>query len=131
MSSDGPFSTREQAEAEFAAFRDSAEHGRAGAPGEQLVFLPGQLEYDTITDTLETNGVELGAYDRQVIARLACLLGPLDCAVIDSLFKRAARDACDDTAYVVVPPHLRLIRDPGRGLRAPPAVTIVATVATG
>jgi hypothetical protein len=93
--SDGPWHTREEAAARYAAFTAAADRGASGPPGEQLVYAPGQLEGETITDTLDVLGVELGDYDREVIARLAALLGPLDSLVVNSLIQRAARDDYD------------------------------------
>lgn len=105
---DGPFATCGEAQLRYAAFCRAALTGASGPPGEQLVHAPRQLEFDTMTDTLETVGVELGEYDLRVLARVAELLGPLDCAVVDSLFKRAARDTYDETVYIVRP-GLRLL----------------------
>jgi hypothetical protein len=123
MGTDGPFSTREQAQLRYGGYCNAA-----SGP-----FGPGwRLNRDTLTDTLVTTGVELGGYDLQVLARVGALLGPLDCAVLNSLLQRAAGDTYDDTVHVVaaVRPR-RCDRGPGQALRAPPAVTIVATVATG
>jgi hypothetical protein len=99
---DGPFSTREEARIRFADLGHAAETGVSGPPGEQIFHRPGQLERETIIDTLDVVAVELGDYDREVIARLAAALGPLDSFVVDSLFKRAARDGYDQAVYVVV-----------------------------
>jgi hypothetical protein len=121
MGMDGPFSTRVQAQVRYGGYCHAAD-----GP-----FGPGwRLNRDTLTDTLLTAGVELGSYDREVLARVGTLLGPLDCAVLNSLLQRAAGDTYDDTAHVAAV-RRRCDQGPGQALRAPPAVTIVATVATG
>jgi hypothetical protein len=99
----GPFGTRAEAQLRYAAFCHAAETGVSGPPGEQLVHAPRSLEYNTMIDTLETTGVELGGYDLEVLARLARLLSPLDCAVLNSLFQRAARDTYHETVHIVNP----------------------------
>ncbi len=113
---DGPWHTREQAEIRFAAEIKASRTGTAGPPGEQIILTPGQLEREMLFDLFDVVGVTLGDYDREVIARLARLLGPLDTFVVDSLFKRAARDDYDQAEYVVPwqrPRHL--------GVAPPPA----------
>jgi hypothetical protein len=102
-SGDGPFGTREQAEIRFAAFCRAALAGVSGAPGAELVFQVGELEYDTLAD-IDVLGIELGDYDRQVLGRIARMLDPIDCAVLNSLFLRAAHDQPDATVYVATPP---------------------------
>src|SRR5690242_2911479 len=94
-SGDGPYGTAEQAQIRYAAFCRTAHRGLAGPPGEQLLFRLGQLEYETLADTLETVGVDLGEYDRDVLTRLAAAISPLDVAVVNSLFQRAAGDVYD------------------------------------
>jgi len=42
----------------------------------------------------------LGEYDRQLIARLARLLDPVDVAVICSWIRRAAHDCPDRAVYI-------------------------------
>lgn len=98
---DGPFGTAEQAQIRYAAFCRAAHARVAGPPGEELVFRPGQLEYETLIDTLETVGVDLGEHDRDVLGRLAAAIGPLAVAVLNSLFQRAAGDGDDPAVYVV------------------------------
>jgi hypothetical protein len=85
---DGPFSTREQAETVFAAFRDAAAAGRSGPPGEELVFTRGQHLADALTDTIEGFGADLGDYDRELIERLAGLLDPVEMRVACSWIYR-------------------------------------------
>jgi len=92
---DGPFNTREQAEACFAGFRAAALSGTAGPPGEQLVYEPGQLEHETLLDTADVLGADLGDYDRQVLGRVAGLLDPVDIRVVNSIFLRVAHDVPD------------------------------------
>ena len=71
---DGPFGTRQQAEAVFAHFRRGAERGTYG-PASQFLA-------DALADSIHVFDVQLGEYDRQLIARLAQLLDPVDVAVI-------------------------------------------------
>ena len=108
---DGPFGTREQAEIRFTRFCHAALTGRSGPPGEELVHPPGCLEYDTLADTLDTAGVELGEFDLEVLGQVAGL-GPLAAAVVNSLFQRAARDDYDPAVYIAIRPrrHLRAVR---------------------
>ena len=96
----GPFATRKQAEHVFAAFRQAAERGRSGPDiprGERLVFTTHQYLAETIADTLELWG-ELGDYDREVIARLAGLLDPVEVGVLTSWIYRVMGDEPDNPA---------------------------------
>ena len=92
---DSPFSTRRQAEAVFAHFCRGAEHGTYG-PASQFLA-------DALTDSIHVFDVQLGGYDRQLIARLARLLDPVDIAVICSWVRRAAHDRPDQAVYICVP----------------------------
>jgi hypothetical protein len=102
---DGPWHTREQAAARYAGFAAAAERGTSGAPGEQIVYEPGQLERETITDTLDTliapadvlSG-PLGEYDLAVVGKIAEALDPVDVAVLCSMICRAAHDTPDAPA---------------------------------
>jgi hypothetical protein len=100
---DGPWHTREQAEIRYAGFCRAAKDGTSGPPGEQLLHPPGHLELCTMTDTLETLGVDLGRFDVEVLGRLAAALDPLAVAVVNSLFQRAAGDDYDQAVYVAAP----------------------------
>lgn len=93
-SGDGPFGTIEQARIRYAGYARAA----AGQFGSAQRFNLGML-----TDVLVTTGVVLGDYDREVIGRLAEALDVVDCAVVNSLFQRAAGDTYDETVYVVNP----------------------------
>jgi hypothetical protein len=93
----GPFATREQAEAEFAAFRQLAELGVSGPPGEQIVVAPGQFLTETIADTIEY-WAPLGDYDREVITRLAGLLDAVEAGVVCSWIYRVMQDQYDNPA---------------------------------
>jgi hypothetical protein len=92
---DGPFRDRMEAGAAFARFREAAERGTSGPPGEQLVFTRGQHLAEALTDTVEDLGAELGGYDRQLAAWLGELLDPTDIGVICSWIRRAAHDRPD------------------------------------
>ena len=92
---DSPFSTRRQAEAVFAHFCRGAEHGTYG-PASQFLA-------EALTDSIHVFDVQLGGYDRQLIARLARLLDPVDIAVICSWVRRAAHDRPDQAVYICVP----------------------------
>jgi hypothetical protein len=87
----GPFATRQQAELVFGVFRQAAETGRAGPPGEQLVYTTRGFLADALTDAIEIRA-ELGDYDRQLIARLAGLLDAVDVGVLCSWLDRVTRD---------------------------------------
>jgi hypothetical protein len=89
---DSPFRTRRQAEAVFAHFRHGAEHGTYG-PASQFLA-------DALADSIHAFDVQLGGYDRQLIARLAQLLDPVDVAVICSWVRRAAHDCPDQVVYI-------------------------------
>lgn len=85
---DGPFATREQAEAAFAHFAQAAERTRSEPPGEQVVF-SGRTGYAVayLTDTIGY-WAPLGAYDLDLIARLAAALDTVDVAVLASWIYR-------------------------------------------
>jgi hypothetical protein len=89
---DSPFRTRRQAETVFAHFRRGAEDGTYG-PASQFLA-------DALTDSIHVFDVQLGGYDRQLIARLAQLLDPVDVAVICSWIRRAAHDCPDQAVYI-------------------------------
>jgi hypothetical protein len=93
-SGDGPFGTAEQAHIRYAGYARAASGQFGPAP---------RYSRDMLTDTLDTIGVRLGDYDRDVVGRLGELLGVVDCAVVNSLFQRAAGDTYDETVYVVNP----------------------------
>jgi hypothetical protein len=90
VTGDGPFGTREQAEAAFDGFRQAAQRGRSGPPGEELVFTYHQHLAEALADTADSCGLELGDYDRQLIVRLATMLDPVDTGVVCSWLTRAA-----------------------------------------
>ena len=100
---DGPFSSREEAAAVFAEFCRAAERGTSGPSGEQLVFTGDQHLTDALTDSIDSFGVELGAYDHQLIAWLAGLLDPVDIAVICSWMRRVAHDVPDRDISIANP----------------------------
>jgi hypothetical protein len=87
----GPFQTREQAAAVFAAFAQAAETGTAGPPGEQLTFTGPQFLAESLTDAIEM-WATAGDYDRQLIGRLAARLDAVDIAVIMSWLYRIRPD---------------------------------------
>ena len=89
---DSPFRTRRQAETVFAHFRRGAEHGTYG-PASQFLA-------DALADSIHVFDVQLGGYDRQLIARLAQLLDPVDVAIICSWIRRAAHDCPDQAIYI-------------------------------
>jgi hypothetical protein len=89
---DSPFGTRRQAETVFAHFRQGAEHGTYG-PASQFLA-------DALADSIHVFDVQLGDYDRQLIARLAQLLDPVDVAVICSWIRRAVHDCPDQAVYI-------------------------------
>lgn len=109
---DGPFRTRGEAEAAFAAFRDAALRGRSGPPGEELAFTTARLLAEDLADTIETLSAGTGAYDQMLIARLAAYLDPVDVEVVCSWIRRAARDRPDPDGPCIVNPGLQL---PGDG----------------
>ncbi len=93
-SGDGPFGTIGQAQIRYAGYT-------AAARGE---FGPAaRYNLGMLADTLDTAAVELGEFDLEVLARLAGVLGVVECAVLNSLIQRAAGDTYDDTVYVVSP----------------------------
>ncbi len=96
----GPFASREQAEAVFAGFRQAAASGRTGPPGEQLFFTARQWKAEALADTIEL-WAGLEAYDREVITKLAGLLDAVEIGVVASWFYRAARDEYDPVRYIV------------------------------
>jgi hypothetical protein len=96
---DGPFCSREEAEARFARFREAAERGTSGPPGDQLVFTYSQHLTEALTDTIEGFGAELGDYDRQLIEHLAELLDPVEIGVVCSWVYRV-HDAPDDSPLI-------------------------------
>jgi hypothetical protein len=87
----GPFHSREQAEAVFAEFRQAAELGRSGSPGEQLVFTPRQFKAEALADAIGY-WAELGDYDRQLIELLAGMLDAVDISVVCSWLYRIMQD---------------------------------------
>lgn len=89
---DGPWATREQAEHVFAGFREAAERGTSGPPGEQLVFTSRQHLAEALADTIE-GYAPIGDYDRALIERLAGLLDAVDIGVICSWVYRVAPEA--------------------------------------
>jgi hypothetical protein len=93
----GPFASRQRAEHVFAVFRQDAERGTSGPPGEQLVFTTHQLLAETLTDTIEYYAA-LGDYDRQLIGRLAGLLDATDIGVVCSWIYRVTGDTYDQDA---------------------------------
>jgi hypothetical protein len=95
----GPFRSREQTEAVFAGFREGAERGTFGPPGEQIVGTYSQALVAALTDTVEGFGGELGDYDRQLIERLAGLLDPVDVRVLCSWTERV-HDTPDDSPRI-------------------------------
>jgi hypothetical protein len=112
---DGPWHTRAHAAIRYAAFCRAAHARMSGPPGEQLQLHPGQLEYETLADTLQTAGVELGSYDAEVLGHLAATLDPLECAVVNSLIQRAAGDDYDPAVHVATgrrPRHLGIAPPP-------------------
>jgi len=90
----GPFDTREQAEAVFAAFSQAARRGTSGPPGEQMFFAARQWKAEALADTIEL-WAPLGDYDRQVIAALAGLLDATDIGVVCSWLYRIKADQYD------------------------------------
>ncbi len=96
----GPFDTREQAEHVFSGFRQAAEAGRSGPPGEQIVLPGHQWKAEALADTIEL-WAGLEAYDREVITKLAGLLDAVEIGVVASWFYRAARDEYDPVRYIV------------------------------
>lgn len=95
---DSPFRTRQQAEAVFAHFRRGAEQGTYG-PASQFLA-------DALADSIHVFDVQLGSYDRQLIARLAQLLDPVDVAVICSWVRRAAHDCPEQSVYIATRPGI-------------------------
>jgi hypothetical protein len=89
---DSPFRTRQQAEAVFAHFRSGAEHGPYRPTSQFLA--------DALADSIHVFDVRLGGYDRELIARLARLLDPVDVALICSWIRRAAHDCPDQAVYI-------------------------------
>ena len=89
---DGPFASRAEAQIRYAGYVRAASGQFGPAP---------RLNLATLSDTLDTVGVEIGAYDAEVLGRVAGLLGPLDCAVLNSLLQRAARDDYDQAVHIV------------------------------
>lgn len=90
----GPYATREEAEA---AFADLARGAESGTLGTRTQFLAA-----SVIDTID-NFAETGAYDQQLAGRLASLLGAADIGVIASWVRRAAHDRPDPDVYVVNP----------------------------
>ena len=107
--SDGPFSTREQAAEILAGFTAAALAGRSGPPGEQIVSTTEGWLTGALTDSIEGFGASLGAYDRQLIAKLAASLDPVEVEV-DLLVATPRRR-----------PHRR--PDPGTRGSSPPDLT--------
>ena len=99
MTTDGPFGARGQAEARFARFREAAERGTSGPPGDQLVVTYSQALIGALADTVEGFGGELGDYDRQLIERLAAMLDPVDVRVLCSWTERV-HDSPDDNPRI-------------------------------
>ena len=95
--SDGPFSTREQAAEILAGFTAAALAGRSGPPGEQIVSTTEGWLTGALTDSIEGFGVSLGAYDRQLIAKLAAILDPVEVEVICSWLRRVGDRTGDQT----------------------------------
>jgi hypothetical protein len=89
---DGPFDSRPQAEAAFAGFAAAAARGHTGPPGEQITYTLSQFLADAITDTIESNGGQLGAYDRMLIAHLGGYLDAVEVATVCSWIRRTDRD---------------------------------------
>lgn len=102
--SDGPFASRQQAEAVFAHFRQAAQRGRSGPPWEQLTYTTPGFLADSLADTIDSfPGAVVAAYDRILIDRIAGLFDPVDVAVIMSWIRRAAGDRPDATTHIVNP----------------------------
>jgi hypothetical protein len=80
----GPYDTREQAEAAYADFTRGAESGMLAS---RFQFLA-----DAIEDVIVDLGAAAGAYDREVAAKLAALLTATEIGVICSWIRRAAGD---------------------------------------
>jgi hypothetical protein len=80
----------------FAHFRRGADRGTYG-PASQFLA-------DALADSIHVFDVQLGEYDRQLIARLAQLLDPVDVAVICSWVRRAAHNCPDQSVYVAARP---------------------------
>lgn len=87
----GPYATRAEAQAAYAALTRAAARGTSGPPGEQLVFTRGQLLAEAIIDTID-GFASTGGYDRQLAAWLGELLDATDVGVICSWIRRAAHD---------------------------------------
>jgi hypothetical protein len=79
----GPYATREQAEAAYAYFTRSAESGTLGTRA--------RFPADAIIDALD-EFASTGAYDRDLAERLASLLTEVDIGVVCSWVRRAAHD---------------------------------------
>ena len=104
--SDGPFDSRPAAEAVFGEFRAAAERGHSGPPGEQITYSLGQFLTDAITDTIESLGGRIGAYDRALIIHLAGYLDPVEAATVCSWIRRAAGDRPEQATHIVSPDAL-------------------------
>jgi hypothetical protein len=92
-SDNGPFHTRAQAEAEFAGFAAAALAGVGGTtPGEQITGTTQEWLANLLADALEARGEQLGAYDLEVIGRLAAMLDPVEACVVGSFMDRVAHD---------------------------------------
>ena len=96
---DMPFRTREEAEHVFAGFRQAAERGTSGPPGERLVFTRSQHLAGALADTLDVLiapddvlSEPLGEYELAVIGKVAGALDPVDAGVLCSMIRRAAHD---------------------------------------
>ena len=66
--------------------------GDTGRPGEEITYSLGQFLTDAITDTIESLGGQVGAYDRALITHLAGYLDPVEAATVCSWIRRAAGD---------------------------------------
>lgn len=86
-SQNGPYESREQAEAAYAYLARGAESGAYLADRTQFLA-------ESIIDTID-NFAETGAYDRQLAGRLAAQLAVTDVGVIASWVRRAAGDRPD------------------------------------
>jgi hypothetical protein len=100
---DRPMCTRRQAEAVFGHVRLAAARGVSGPPGEQLV--PSMEEY--LSDTVGF-WADLGAYDYQLIGRLAGMLDATDVAVLASWFYRVKGDVPDQDLHIAAPARRHL-----------------------
>lgn len=79
----GPYGTRAEAEAAYALFARGAESSTLASRGRFLA--------DALVDVIDEFG-NTGAYDRDLIGRLADLLTAVDIGVICSWVRRAAHD---------------------------------------